>query len=158
MPSSSQISVLTLIASAMVGVLLGLSGFTFYNAKGTSYLSNDPAACANCHIMRSQFDGWQKASHHQVATCNDCHTPHELIPKYLAKMENGYRHSSAFTLQNFHEPIRITPHNADILQENCIACHENLVDQIAGHDTGAGTETLYCPRCHSDVGHGPTGN
>lgn len=68
MPSSSYVSPLALIASVMVGVLLGLGSFTFYDAKGTSYLSNDPAACANCHIMRSQFDGWQKGSHHQVAT------------------------------------------------------------------------------------------
>jgi hypothetical protein len=44
------------------------------------------------------------------------------------------------------------------LQENCITCHQNMVGLIAAHDTGVGAETLYCPRCHADVGHGPTGN
>ena len=32
-----------------------------YYAQGFSYLSDDPAACANCHIMREHYDGWQKA-------------------------------------------------------------------------------------------------
>ena len=74
---------LPLLACALGGVVLGLSGYTFYYAEGGSYLSNDPKACVNCHVMREQYDGWQKASHHAVATCNDCHTPHAFIPKML---------------------------------------------------------------------------
>ena len=34
------------------------------------------------------------------------------LPKLIAKAENGCNHSKAFTLQNFHEPIMITPRNA----------------------------------------------
>ena len=64
-----------------MGILLGAGGYTFYYARGASYLSNDPRTCVNCHIMRDQFDGWQKASHHDFATCNDCHLPHEFIGK-----------------------------------------------------------------------------
>ena len=96
-----------LFLSIGIGILFGLGGYTFYYAEGASYLSNDPKACVNCHIMRDQYDGWQKSSHHQVATCNDCHTPHALIPKYASKMENGFWHSYGFTFQNFPEPIRI---------------------------------------------------
>jgi hypothetical protein len=65
------------------------------------YFSKDPAACANCHIMNSEYDSWQKASHHTVAKCVDCHLPHDFVPKYLAKAENGMRHSYGFTFQNF---------------------------------------------------------
>jgi cytochrome c nitrite reductase small subunit len=65
--------------------------------------------------MNDEFVSWQKAGHHQAARFVDCHLPH-FIPKYLAKADNGWRHSRAFTLQNFHEPIQITPHNADNLQ------------------------------------------
>src|SRR5690348_5208416 len=53
-----------LFLSALVGVLLGLGTFTFRAAKGTAYLSNNPTACVNCHIMRDQYDSWQKSSHH----------------------------------------------------------------------------------------------
>jgi cytochrome c nitrite reductase small subunit len=35
-----------------VGVVIGLGGYTFLYARGASYLTDHPAACANCHIMR----------------------------------------------------------------------------------------------------------
>src|SRR3954468_12075239 len=98
---------LVIAAAVAIGVLVGLAGFTFRYGEGLSYFSTDPKACANCHIMRTEYDSWQKASHHTVAKCIDCHLPHELVPKYLAKGENGFWHSYGFTFQNFHEPIHI---------------------------------------------------
>jgi cytochrome c nitrite reductase small subunit len=99
--------------------------------------------------MREHYDGWQKAGHHAVATCVDCHLPHETIPKYLAKAENGFWHSKGFTFQDFHEPIRIHDKNSRILQNNCIACHKELVQDIVGaHD-------LTCVHCHHSAGHRP---
>ena len=139
--------------AAVLGVPLGLGAFTFHYAEGLSYFSTDPAACANCHIMRDQYDSWQKGSHHANAVCVDCHLPHDLVGKYLAKARNGWNHSKAFTLQDFHEPIRITPPNARILQANCMHCHEAVVAEIAGH--GASGDDLSCVRCHASVGHGP---
>src|SRR5437870_5749187 len=113
------LSVSALVLCVLVGAALGTGAFTAHYAEGTSYLSSDPKACVNCHVMRDQYDGWQKASHHAVATCNDCHVPHETLAKYLTKAENGFWHSKGFTLQDFHEPIRIKPRNARILQTNC---------------------------------------
>jgi cytochrome c nitrite reductase small subunit len=136
------------------GVVLGLGAYVFWYAEGASYFSDDPRACVNCHVMRDQYDGWQKASHHANATCNDCHVPHDTLRKYLAKAENGWHHSRAFTLQDFHEPIRITPKNARTLQENCVRCHRELVQEITGHGS-AGDESNNCVRCHAAVGHGP---
>jgi cytochrome c nitrite reductase small subunit len=104
--------------------------------------------------MRDQYSGWQKASHHTVATCNDCHVPHALIPKYLTKMENGYAHSRAFTMQDFDEPIQMRPVSRAIVQENCNECHRQLVSDIAQHEAPAGQQ-LDCLHCHSGVGHGP---
>jgi cytochrome c nitrite reductase small subunit len=129
-----------------------MGGYTFYYAEGGSYLSNDPKACVNCHIMRDQYDGWQKASHHTVATCNDCHTPHDFFGKYLTKAENGFWHSKGFTLQDFHEPIRIRARNSKVLRNNCIECHRSLVSEILGHGEDS---TADCVRCHASVGHGP---
>jgi len=103
--------------------------------------------------MRQQFDSWQKASHHISATCVDCHLPHDFIGKYIAKAENGYHHSKAFTLQNFHEPIIITPKNSRILQDNCVQCHAALVAEIVADDHAANPD-IQCVHCHSTVGHG----
>jgi cytochrome c nitrite reductase small subunit len=142
-----------LLLGVFGGTFIGAGAYTFYYAEGTSYLSEDPKACVNCHVMRDQYDGWQKGSHHAAATCNDCHVPHDLVGKYLAKMDHGYRHSKAFTLQNFHEPIRITQADLVIVQNNCRRCHSELVQGIdeIGHAAG----TTDCVRCHAGVGHGP---
>jgi cytochrome c nitrite reductase small subunit len=147
-------SISGLVLSVFVGVVLGGGGYAFYYGQGLSYMSNDPKSCVNCHIMRDHYDGWAKASHHAVATCNDCHSPHDLIGKYVTKAENGFWHSKAFTLQDFHDPIRIRPRNSRILQSSCVHCHLETVSEIVGH-TREGDEPVNCVRCHASVGHGP---
>lgn len=137
----------------LVGLTLGLGAFTFSYAEGLSYFSTDPAACANCHIMNEQYDSWQKASHHGVAKCVDCHLPHEFVPKYLAKAENGYFHSKGFTFQDFHEPIMIKKKNARILKENCVTCHDALAHALLSSAPGE-LESVDCVHCHASVGHG----
>ena len=52
------------VLSALVGAALGLGVYTFLYAQGHSYFSNNPAACANCHVMRDYLDSWQRSSHH----------------------------------------------------------------------------------------------
>lgn len=155
---------LTVVASALVGVFAGVGGFTFYTAKGHAYLSDDPKVCISCHIMNDEFNGWQHSSHHAVAVCNDCHLPHTgLVAKLYVKALNGWNHSKAFTLQNFAEPIRIKPGNAQVLEQNCIRCHGPFVDNLTAHGTlGVPTDPTWkadlygCVRCHQAVGHGTT--
>lgn len=154
MKQKAKVTLAGLGLSGLIGLLAGLGGYTFNYAEGTSYLSNDPRACVNCHIMREQYDGWQKAAHHAVATCNDCHVPHDLIGKYLAKVDHGYRHSKAFTFQDFHEPIRITPADLDIVETNCVRCHAEKVEPITSH-AGVTGDKVACVKCHTSVGHGP---
>src|SRR5688500_16696685 len=115
---------------ALLGVAIGLGTFTFGYAEGHSYFSDDPKACMNCHVMREHYDSWQRSTHHAAANCNGCHVPHDDVGKLLSKAENGFWHSYYFTMQNFHEPIRISQKNARILQNNCIDCHKDLVGDI----------------------------
>jgi len=142
-----------LLACVMFGATLGLGLYTFWYANGASYFSSDPRACINCHVMQEHFDGWQKSSHHAVATCIECHLPHDFVGKYVAKAENGFWHSLFFTMQNFDEPIRIHKKNSRILQANCLSCHQELVGDLLHH--GAfDDESNSCVRCHRSVGHG----
>lgn len=141
------------LAALAAGVVVGLGAFTFQYAEGLSYFSKDPAACINCHIMQPQFDSWQKAGHHTVATCVDCHLPHAFIPKYMAKAKNGYFHSKGFTFQDFPEPIFIREANSRILHDNCLHCHRNLVADLLPGATGDG-RAVSCVHCHRDAGHG----
>lgn len=140
--------------AVLLGVLVGVGCYTFIYAEGLSYLSTDPKACANCHIMNDQFASWQRGSHHAVAACVDCHLPADLIGKYAAKGSNGWHHSKGFTLEDFHEPIMIKPRNAKILQANCLRCHGDMVhDIVSGGTTDA--DAVQCVHCHASVGHGP---
>lgn len=150
-----RLSVWILILCIIIGAVLGTGLYTFWYAQGGSYFSSDPRACINCHIMREHFDGWQKASHHAHAKCVDCHLPHDLVGKYVAKAENGFWHSKGFTLQDFPEPIRIKAKNAAILQANCIQCHQGLVGDLVHHGSFEDGSNS-CVRCHVSVGHGPT--
>jgi cytochrome c nitrite reductase small subunit len=140
-----------LIVGAAGGVLLGIGLFTFVYARGGSYLTNDPAACTNCHVMQEQYDGWLKSSHRAVAGCNDCHTPHALIPKYMTKASNGFHHSFAFTSGKFPDHIRIKDHNREVTEHACRSCHAAVVDAIDTHTPHGGEQS--CIRCHATVGH-----
>lgn len=142
---------LNLALAAIFGVILGLGVYTLAYAQGLSYLSNDPNACMNCHIMRDQFDSWNHSSHKAVAACNDCHTPHHnAVAKYTVKAINGFNHSVRFTFGNFAEPLRITGMNKMVAQENCVACHTTTVSQM--HVSAQGEE-VDCIKCHVNVGH-----
>ncbi len=168
--------------SVAAAVLLGLAGglglFTFGYARGYSYLTNDPEACANCHVMSEHFAAWTKGSHRSVATCNDCHTPHDLIGKYAVKARNGFWHSFYFTVGGYPDPLRITEGNRRVTENACRYCHAEIteaIDHVAAavtpvrlaaqgaapappssrpHDgvTAAG-EAISCVRCHRYVGH-----
>src|SRR5262245_12223311 len=146
---------LSIAAAVLVGLAVGIGAYTFVYAKGYAYLTNDPAACANCHIMRDHFEAWTRGSHRAVATCNDCHTPPGLIPKYLTKARNGFWHSFYFTVGGYPDPLRITPRNEAVTEQACRKCHEELTASIEAVRASAAAHAakLSCIRCHRTVGH-----
>ncbi len=146
-----SLGAVSIVATVMVGVLCGVGAFTFGYGQGASYLSPDPAACVNCHVMQGHYDSWQHSSHSRVAVCNDCHLPHHPIMKWVTKADNGFFHSLAFTLENFHEPIQIKPRNRRVTQGTCLHCHEAVVHEMLPADPAG--EMLSCVHCHADVGH-----
>ncbi len=139
------------LVAISIGMLGGLGAFTFGYGDGSAYLGNNPATCANCHVMQDHYDAWLKSSHHAVATCNDCHLPHDFVGKWVTKGDNGFFHSLAFTTNVFHEPIQIKDRNREVTQRACLHCHEDFVDHMLPAETGG--DMLYCIHCHTDVGH-----
>jgi cytochrome c nitrite reductase small subunit len=141
---------LSVLLGAAIGLAVGVGGYTFVYAKGASYLTNNAAACANCHIMREHYDGWIKSSHHTVAACNDCHTPPGFFAKYATKAANGFWHSFAFTTGWFPEPLHIGSHNRAVTERACRGCHQDMVVAIESPHREGG---IACLHCHSTVGH-----
>lgn len=146
---------LLVLTAVLVGSAAGVGAYTFVYAKGYSYLTNDPAACANCHVMDEHYDAWLKSSHRLVAGCNDCHTPHEIVGKWTVKARNGFWHSFYFTTGDFPDPIRINEPNHEVVESACRGCHESMTDFVdhAVADPGRDLEPLTCTRCHRYVGH-----
>jgi cytochrome c nitrite reductase small subunit len=139
------------IAGVVLALAVGTGGYTFIYARGWSYFTDNPQACANCHVMQDHLDGWRKSSHRSVATCNDCHTPHNFFGKYWTKADHGFWHSYAFTTDDFHEPIHMKERSRAVTENACRRCHADLTHDI---DTRReSSEALACIRCHQEVGH-----
>ncbi len=142
-------SIAAFALASTIGLGIGVGGYTFVYAKGASYLTNDPAACANCHIMGDHYAAWLKSSHRAVAGCNDCHTPPGLVPKLATKASNGFWHSFAFTTGRHPDPLCIKPRNRAVTERACRKCHQEIVEAIEAPGQGE----LSCVRCHEAVGH-----
>src|SRR5690625_6656239 len=92
----------------VVAVLVGLVGILFHVSRASSYLSDAPETCVNCHVMAPQYATWAKSAHREVATCNDCHVPQDNIFRhYFFKASDGLYHSTIFTLRLEPQVIRI---------------------------------------------------
>ena len=147
---------LGVLLACLLGIPAGVGAFTFVYAKGFSYLSTDPRACVNCHVMNPQYDAWLKSGHRHTATCVECHLPHEGLAKWMAKAEHGFRHSAAFTLQNFKEPIEITPRDRRDRAGELRALPRGPRPR-GGDAAGRARGALDCLHCHAGAGHGAGG-
>lgn len=142
-----------------LGVFVGLGGYLFYIAKAHSYLSDSPTTCVNCHIMAPQYSTWFHSSHREVAVCNDCHVPQDnIFNHYKFKAEDGLRHSAIFTLRNEPQVIHIREAGIKVVQNNCIRCHQDLLEskrlQSMTGRTDFITKDRLCWECHRDTPHG----
>ncbi len=141
------------------GALIGLGAVAFHVGNATSYLSDDPKACMNCHVMAPQHATWERGSHARVAVCNDCHVPHDNpIRKYAFKALDGARHSFMFTFKMEPQVIRIHDAGMAVVQENCIRCHthqtQNVKEKFVSLDLRNHGGGKLCWECHRETPHG----
>jgi len=156
----------------ILGIFVGLGLYVFYISNAVSYLSDNPETCINCHVMNPQYATWFHSSHRERASCNDCHVPHDnAFNKYFFKAKDGLRHAAMFSLRLEPQVIYIKEEGAEVVQQNCIRCHNDLItDNKMLAKTNQfdhfRTEGRHCWSCHREVPHGrvnslssvPTGN
>ncbi len=142
-----------------LGVFTGLFFLVLHLGRATSYLSDKPETCINCHVMTPYYTTWEKSSHARFTVCNDCHVPqNNIIEKYLFKASDGLRHSYVFTFRLEPQVIRIKEAGRNTVQKNCIRCHSEVIHPISLRaisnqkiqEEGEG----YCWDCHREVPHG----
>ena len=141
------------------GILAGLVILVLYIANATSYLSDKPETCMNCHVMAPQYATWQRGSHGRVAVCNDCHVPQDnFLHKYLFKASDGLRHSFMFTFRLEPQVIQVKPAGMAVIQENCIRCHSHLLGEVSSGKVSYTMvqhgEGKLCWECHRETPHG----
>ncbi|MFC2084813.1 cytochrome c nitrite reductase small subunit [Bacteroidota bacterium] len=141
------------------GILVGLIAYIFHISNAVSYLSDNPRTCINCHVMVPEFTTWERGSHGNVATCNDCHVPQDnVLRKFLFKTSDGIRHASIFTFGLEPQVIKIKDAGREVVQENCIRCHSNYLHPVSLRSINA--KAIYegidqvCWDCHRETPHG----
>jgi cytochrome c nitrite reductase small subunit len=134
--------------------LVTVVGVGLYVTDFTAYLGNNPSTCNNCHVMDAVYESWYHGGHKLWTSCNDCHTPHALIPKYIVKAQSGYHHVTAFLFGENPDAIRAKESSREVVQENCIRCHTETISTIMESSMPF---DRYCFDCHRSVAHGERG-
>jgi cytochrome c nitrite reductase small subunit len=106
--------------------------------------------------MTPEYSTWFHSSHRENTSCNDCHVPHDnTIRKYWFKANDGLRHATTFTFGLEPQVIKIKTAGQDVVQNNCIRCHNNLIGDVslvANHSIH-NSDARKCWDCHREVPH-----
>ncbi len=146
------------------GLLAGLGAYAVYMSRAYSYLSDDPSACINCHIMSPYYQSWNHSSHAPWTNCNDCHVPHSSVAaKYAFKAMDGLYHSAIFTIKGEPQVIRPREASNNVIMENCIRCHTQLNTEFVktgmiSYTQAREGEGKACWDCHTQVPHTKVSN
>ena len=142
------------------GIIIGGGFLVIYLLRGHTYLTDEPSACVNCHIMAPYYATWKHSSHSQNTTCNDCHVPHEnVVKKWAFKGMDGMKHVFAFVTNSEPQVMQAITSSSQVIMNNCIRCHEQLNTEFV--KTGRVDYMMSmvgkgkaCWDCHRDVPHG----
>lgn len=147
------------VAVFLIAVLVGMGIFLAKEASIVSYMSDNPQACVNCHVMIPVYNSWMHSSHRERASCNDCHVPQDnLFNKYVFKAKDGLFHSTIFTARMEPEVMFMREESEKVVQDNCIRCHVQQITQskyygwLENHKENRTQRN--CWSCHQELPHG----
>ncbi len=142
----------------LLSIFTGLTAYVLYISRAPSYLSDKPETCVNCHIMAPQYATWSHSAHREWTHCNDCHVPHNnVFNKFYFKAKDGLRHATVFTLRNEPQVIFIKEAGKEVVQDNCIRCHQALMQEgltDLGEPHWSYRANRQCRECHRYTPHG----
>lgn len=112
--------------------------------------SEHPSFCAGCHVMEAQYEAWAHTGAHRRKMCVDCHLPNDNVGiHYVWKAIDGMKDVVFFYSGAVPERIELTAHGKEVLQANCIRCHEQTVMNI--------NQERSCWECHRRIMHTRSG-
>jgi cytochrome c nitrite reductase small subunit len=139
---------LYVLAALAAGALASL--FVMMGPPQLLAKSESPEFCAGCHVMEGEYEAWLHAGAHRRAKCVECHLPNQnAAVHYLWKSIDGMKDTFAFYSGRVPERIAISAHGREVVQANCIRCHETTVEHIA--------QDRPCWDCHRRLAHRRSG-
>lgn len=147
------------VAVFLIAVLVGMGIFLAKEASIVSYMSDNPQACVNCHVMTPVYNSWMHSSHRERASCNDCHVPQDnLFNKYFFKAKDGLFHATIFTARMEPEVMFMREESEKVVQDNCIRCHVQQITQVKYYgwleNHKENRTQRNCWSCHQELPHG----
>jgi cytochrome c nitrite reductase small subunit len=141
-------------AIAILAAVFALGVFAFVS-EAFSYMGSAPETCANCHVMDEAYENWYHGPHEKWTECVDCHLPHDnVVSYYIEKGRSGMHDVYVFSTGQTPALIRASAGTKDIIQDNCVRCHEDTVEAVV---MGPQANDRYCWECHRSVAHGERG-
>ncbi|MCK0124992.1 cytochrome c nitrite reductase small subunit [Gelidibacter sp. F2691] len=142
-----------------IAAIIGMGFFLIREAEVVSYLSDNPQACVNCHVMTPVYNSWMHSSHREWVSCNGCHVPQDnVFNSYYFKAKDGLYHSAVFTARLEPDVITMREASEEVVQNNCIRCHVQQVTEVKYDgwiDNHKENRTdRACWSCHKEVPHG----
>jgi len=130
----------------LVAVYAGLS--LVLQAPSVARVMDSPDTCASCHVMQA---AWQShgTSAHRSLTCADCHVDHRTTLAVWSKAIQGAKHLAMQALGQVPHPIVATESTRELVQQNCLRCHGDLMGWMLPQATARS-----CLDCHRHTPHG----
>ena len=131
-------------------ICMAVGAFLMSGPSGLLARSETPDFCASCHVMEAEYEAWFHEGAHRRINCIDCHLPHHNVAAhYIWKSIDGLKDMVVFYSGQVPEFIRASEHAHNVLQTNCIRCHETAIEMI---DNGR-----ECWSCHRRLVHTRSG-
>lgn len=133
------------------GALLIVLGFgAMLSTKIPALGLAEAGFCGRCHAMDVQVSTYLEGIHAQDANCGDCHDPHGLVTGSLFATYTGMRDVYRVVTNTTPVEIRATNLSREVLQDNCLRCHADVLGHVGDTREDGG---WHCFDCHRDVVH-----
>lgn len=106
--------------------------------------------CGQCHVMEEQVETYLHSAHRLGAKCGDCHVPHSLVPGATYKAYTGTKDLIGVIMDKDPYEIHVSPLGKDIIQDNCLRCHGDLLQMVGDTNRDGGR---FCFDCHRATPH-----
>lgn len=114
-------------------------------------VSGSQAMCGSCHSMKHEAETFAVSSH-RMQECTECHLPHDNAAVYwIAKGQTGMSDTYHELVRDYPARIKLSDDGRDLVNKNCLRCHEGTMERVHTTMNDADTD---CLKCHSRIAHG----